>query len=160
MKDGIHILAVDDNKLNLKTVNAILRNKNYELTLSNNGKEAIDVLKTKKVDLVLLDIMMPEMDGFEVCETIKNIPEHKETPIIFLSSKWESENIVKGFRSGAVDYITKPFTKEELCARISNHLQIKLSKQLIKDRLDETTNSRNSMMKILLDFGKLLNTSN
>lgn len=152
----INILVVDDNKENLTIVSKYLKEKGFNLALALNGKSALQILESDKIDLILLDIMMPEMDGFEVCEIIKNDSQHKEIPIIFLTAKTETDDIVKGFKAGGVDYITKPFRKEELFARIKNHLELKFMREILKRQAEESRESRNSMMKILLDLGKMI----
>ncbi|MBI9058922.1 MAG: hybrid sensor histidine kinase/response regulator [Labilibaculum sp.] len=129
------VLVVDDNPNNLKIVALTLRELNFKIVIATNGKSAIDLVERTKPDLVLLDIMMPEMDGFQVCEIIKSKEEHKNLPIIFLTAVGEKSKIVKGFELGGVDYITKPFNKEELIIRIKTHLELKFT----RDELQETS---------------------
>jgi len=100
--------------------------------------------------------MMPEMDGFEVCQKLKNKEATKDIPIIFLSAKDQTDDIVKGFQMGGVDYITKPFQKEELLARLNNHIELKHARDLLKRFAEQYKDSRNSMMSILLDLGKVI----
>ncbi len=118
------ILIVDDIPKNIQIIGSILKDYKYDIEFATNGKEALEWLFTKKFDLVLLDIMMPEMDGFEVCHKIKEQNELNDTEIIFITAKNDSESIIKGFDLGAIDYITKPFNKKELLARIKTHLTI------------------------------------
>lgn len=119
------ILIVDDNSLNMQLVNSYLKREGYQSTFSYSGKEALDKVKHTVFDLVLLDVMLPEMDGFEICKRILAQPEYKEVPIIFLTAKVDKESIAKGFEVGAVDYIRKPFEGTELLARIGTHLELK-----------------------------------
>ena len=155
-KSNVHILVVDDNKENLKVVGNFLNEEGYKIAFSLNGEEALKLLKKNKFDLILLDIMMPEMDGFEVCNRIKADEELKNVPIIFLTAKSSSEDIVKGFKSGGVDYITKPFKKEELIVRVQNHVELKLMRDYLKQESARNKESRDEMMRTLMQFGKTL----
>ena len=119
------ILIVDDNPKNLQVLGNILKVKKCKVGVANNGQQALQMTENINPDLILLDIMMPKMDGFEVCKRLKASPETKEIPIIFLTAKTEMEDIVRGFRLGAVDYVTKPFHSVELLARVSTHLELK-----------------------------------
>ena len=118
------ILLVDDVRLNLDILKKIL-NKNYNILCAESGKRAIDIVKSTHIDLVLLDIMMPDVDGYEVCNIIKQNKETKDIPVIFITSKIDEKSIVKGYDIGAIDYITKPYKKLELVAKIKTHLKIK-----------------------------------
>lgn len=126
------LLLVDDLPLNLKVLGNLLKKQNYELVIATNGEEALEKVKNENPDLILLDIMMPGIDGFEVCKRIKNNPHNKEIPVIFITAKSEVSNIVQGFQAGASDYISKPFNSEELLARISTQLELVDSRRLIK----------------------------
>ncbi len=156
----IHILVVDDSKENLSVVSKILKDKGLNLALALDGKNALKILESDDIDLILLDIMMPDMDGFEVCKAIKKNPSLKDIPVIFLTAKTETEDIIKGFKLGGVDYITKPFNKEELYVRIKTHLELKFMREYFKEQAKESKESRNSMMKMLLDFGKMIDPNN
>ncbi len=118
------ILVVDDTPANIQTLAAVLKQKGYEISVATNGKQALEVLGKLRPDLILLDVMMPEMDGFETCARIKASPEWRDLPIIFLTAKTETADIVKGFELGAVDYVAKPFNSHELLARVNTHLTI------------------------------------
>jgi len=117
------ILIVDDIKENLDVLVGLL-NK-YDLIPSLDGKTALKILKDESIDLILLDIMMPVMDGFEVCTRIKQNPKTHNIPIIFLTGKNSQEDIQKGFELGAVDYISKPFEPNELLIRVKTHLELR-----------------------------------
>ncbi|MCP4220713.1 MAG: response regulator [bacterium] len=127
------ILIVDDVPKNLQVLVNMLREKDYKISVATDGKKAMDMLKRFLPDLVLLDIMMPHMDGFEVCKALKSDSRTKGIPVIFLSAKTEAEDIVKGFSLGAVDYVTKPFNKAELLARVKTHLELKKAHKEIVD---------------------------
>jgi two-component system, sensor histidine kinase and response regulator len=119
------ILIVDDDPRNLQLLGTILQENSYDIEFATSGKAALDWINIKKFDLILLDINMPGMDGFEVCTKIRSNPEMVHIPIIFLSAETERENILKGFDLGAQDYITKPFDSRELLVRIRTHLALK-----------------------------------
>ncbi len=120
------ILVVDDMDINLQLIKSVLeREGNFSLVLVKDGISAIRKAKTNYFDLILLDIMMPVMDGYEVCKVLKSYPTTKDIPVIFLTALNDPENIQKAFRFGAVDYISKPFSKEELTARVNLHISLK-----------------------------------
>src|SRR5574342_797214 len=103
------ILVVDDTPANIQILTGILKEKGYQLSIATNGKQALQVLEKVRPDLILLDVMMPELDGFETCRIIKKTPGLDDIPIIFLTSKTDTKDIVSGFEIGAVDYVGKPF---------------------------------------------------
>ncbi len=127
------ILIVDDIPQNLQVLGAILFQEGYELAFAENGVNALISLEELTPDLILLDVMMPDLDGFEVCKKIKSDDRIKDIPIIFITAKTEPESIVKGFELGAVDYISKPFNSKELSIRIKNHLELKKSREKMMD---------------------------
>ena len=135
IQEKYKILIVDDIPKNIELAANILSTKNYNITFAISGQAALHKVKLIDFDLILLDVMMPEMDGFEVCEQLKNNPATRNIPVIFLTAKTETENVVKGFELGAVDYVTKPFSTDELLARVNTHVGIK-SKLEEKERLE------------------------
>jgi adenylate cyclase len=118
------ILVVDDTSANIQAVTAILREHGYQISVATNGRQALAVLERVRPDLILLDVLMPEMDGFEACRRIKNNPAYQDIPIIFLTAKTDATDIVRGFELGAVDYVPKPFNAYELLARVNTHLTL------------------------------------
>ncbi len=116
------ILVVDDTPANIQSLAAILKEKGYQISVATNGKQALDVLARVQPDLILLDVMMPEMDGFETCRRLKAAEEWRHIPVIFLTAKTETADLVQGFELGAVDYVAKPFNAHELLARVNTHL--------------------------------------
>jgi adenylate cyclase len=118
------ILVVDDTPANIQTLSAILKEKGYQISVATNGRQALDVVSKIRPDLILLDVMMPEMDGFEACKQLKKSAEWHDIPIIFLTAKTETSDIVRGFELGAVDYVGKPFNAHELLARVNTHLSM------------------------------------
>jgi len=127
------ILIVDDVEENVQLLGNILQEHNYDVSFASNGKNALDILESETPDLIMLDIMMPGMDGFEICSKIKENPKNKDIPIIFLTAKTQQEDIIKGFDMGAVDYVTKPFELSELLARVDNHISLKQAKDELKE---------------------------
>lgn len=119
------IFIVDDNKMNIQLLNSILAKENYRVIATLDSEKAYDIALREKPDLILLDIMMPKMDGFEVCKLFKSRDQTKYIPIIFLTARNDEEGIQKGFKLGAADYVTRPFNRAELLARIETHLRLK-----------------------------------
>jgi len=127
------ILIVDDLAENIEILGTVLRKNNYKVAVAMNGKEAISIAKSVKPDLILLDISMPGMDGLAVCKLLKEESSTDSIPVVFVTAKTESEDIIAGFSTGAVDYITKPYKSAELLMRIKTHLTItRLQKELQK----------------------------
>jgi two-component system, sensor histidine kinase and response regulator len=125
------VLLVDDNLNNLQLLGKVLREEGFSLNLAQDGQSALNALFMQTPDIILLDIMMPEMNGYEVCQRIKSNDKYKEIPVIFLTAKNQTEDLVKGFEAGGVDYIVKPFIREELLIRLKTHLELAASKRQI-----------------------------
>lgn len=124
------ILIVDDSSENIELLFVMLQDK-YDVLFSTSGTKALQLAEQAKPDLVLLDIIMPEMDGYEVISALKQNPRTQDIPVIFLTAKTAKSDLIKGFELGSVDYITKPFFEEEIKVRINTHLQNRiLIKQL------------------------------
>ncbi|WP_024852133.1 HD domain-containing phosphohydrolase [Hydrogenovibrio kuenenii] len=132
MKDRYHILIVDDVSENIQVAMNILKEGHYQFSFALNGEKALALLEENDFDLILLDIMMPGLNGFEVCSRLKRNPMTADIPVIFLTAKVDIDSISQGFKLGAVDYITKPFHAEELIARVRNHLDLFTAKKLLK----------------------------
>lgn len=128
------ILVVDDNSENIRIIGSILRQNAYQAGFATSGQQALDILEAKDedYDLVLLDVNMPGMNGFEVCQKIRENERLKELPVIFLTANTGYEHIIEGFTSGGQDYVTKPFHAGELLARISTHLELKESREQLQ----------------------------
>ncbi len=135
MNNKPHILIVDDIVDNIQVAMNILREDNYDFSFATKGDEALELLQGNptRYDLILLDIMMPSVNGFEVCNQIKSQPLTRQIPIIFLTAKVDIDSISKGFSLGAVDYITKPFHADELLARVRNHLNLYRANLLLQE---------------------------
>ncbi|WP_017294330.1 response regulator [Geminocystis herdmanii] len=131
------ILLVDDLKQNLKLLTFILEGENYQTSFALSGKDALERLNVLKPDLILLDLMMPDMNGLEVCEKIKSNQQYKDIPIIFLTASQEEHHLVEAYNIGASDYVAKPFKKPELLNRIATHLLIKNQAKYIQQLEEE-----------------------
>jgi len=119
------ILIVDDTPKNIQVVASILQNNHYAIGFATSGKKALEAIENGDYDLILLDVMMPEMDGYETCLQLKKKKKMSHVPVIFLTAMTDSESIIKGFNVGGVDYLPKPFNTEELLVRIKTHLKLK-----------------------------------
>jgi signal transduction histidine kinase len=124
-RDASSVLVVDDIQENLQIVGNILRRNNFDVRIAQSGQDALRSVEYDPPDLVLLDISMPQMDGYEVCRRLKAMDGISDIPVIFLTAAYtSSEDAVKGFQYGAVDYIKKPFHDEELLVRVSTHIEL------------------------------------
>ncbi|MGD0626204.1 MAG: response regulator, partial [Thermodesulfobacteriota bacterium] len=122
---------------NLQVLGNYLQLEGYLVEFAINGESAMDWIRKIKFDLILLDIMMPGMDGFEVCKNIKNDPLNQESPVMFLTAKVDTESIVNAFDLGAVDYVIKPFNQKELIARVKTQIEIERGRDEIAKNLKE-----------------------
>lgn len=144
--DSHHILIVDDVYININLLNNFLRKEGYGFSFTTQSEEVFEILQRERIDLILLDIMMPGMDGFEVCKRLTADPQTRDIPIIFLTAKADKTDIVRGFEYGAVDYILKPFHSAELIARIKTHLDLKQTRQMVQDYSDRLAQSNERLL--------------
>ena len=127
-KDGVWILLVDDDRINLRAASSLLKTKQYNVTLADNGRAALEVLKKKhKYSLIILDVMMPEMSGYEVCRKIREDKSNVELPVLMLTARNSIKDILLGFEAGANDYLLKPYEPEELFARVRTLVELQHS---------------------------------
>ncbi len=131
-----NILIVDDVAENIQIVASTLQREGYDMSFATSGKAALESVAQDAFDLVLLDVMMPEMNGFEVCEQLRANPRTANLPVIFLTAKTDAESIVRGFAVGGVDYVTKPFNASELNARVRTHLRLRRTEQELRELND------------------------
>ena len=131
------ILLVDDNPTNLQVLYQTLEGRGYNLLVAKNGETALSIVQKAEPELVLLDIMMPGIDGYEVCRQLKENPETNKIPVIFLSALTDTQDKVRGLDLGAVDYIGKPFQPEEVIARVNTHLTIHRLQREVQEQRDE-----------------------
>lgn len=156
------VLIVDDTPENLTVLREILTEQDYHVRPAISGDLALKAIQAENPDLVLLDIMMPGMDGFEVCRKMKKHPDTKEIPVIFISALSETEDKVAGFAAGGVDYITKPFQKAEVLARVRTHLTLsklqektKLQNKLLQKEIEDRKVAERALEKANNDLEKL-----
>lgn len=137
------ILIVDDLKQNLKLLTFILEAENYQTSFALSGRDALERLTVLTPDLILLDLMMPDMSGLEVCEKIKSNPQYKDIPIIFLTASQEEHHLIQAYSIGASDYVTKPFKKPELLTRVMTQLTLRSQAKCIAKLTEEIKILRN-----------------
>lgn len=142
------VLVVDDVVSNVLLLKVLLTNEKFKVITAGNGKEALSQAVNARPDLILLDVMMPEMNGFEVAERLKADPETQHIPIIFLTALNTTADIVKGFKVGANDFISKPFNKEELVIRVTHQISLIAAKRIIMKQTEE-------LRKIIMGRDKL-----
>ncbi len=142
------ILVVDDKAKNLQLVGSLLEDQGYDIAFAKSGQRALELADQDPPDLILLDVMMPGMDGYEVCTKLKQNNALASIPVIFLTAKTETEDIVQAFESGGVDYVTKPFRTGELIARVATQLNLKQARERLK-LSNEELSVRNEELKVL-----------
>jgi len=151
-RSGHHtILVVDDNHDNLRLLNDILKQHNYKVRLAPNGDRALATIRKEAPALILLDIMMPDIDGFEVCRRLKEDQATAAIPIIFITALDDIRDKVKAFSLGGVDYITKPFKAEEVAARVGTHLTLRLLQLQMEEKNAELQKALDEI-KVLRGF--------
>ncbi|MBN2297644.1 MAG: response regulator [Deltaproteobacteria bacterium] len=147
------ILIVDDEPANIKVLGEMLM-YDYQISFASNGPEAIELAKSNLPDLILLDIVMPEIDGYNVCRQLKEDESTEKIPVVFITAKNAEEDEKKGFDLGAVDYITKPFSLSVVQARVKTHLELKRHRDflewLLKKRTNELEDTRREYMHLFL----------
>lgn len=147
------IMVVDDTESNIDMLMAML--KNYDVIPATSGAEAIEIAKEEKIDLLLLDIIMDGLDGFETCKRLKEDGQTKDIPIIFITAKSDEDSIEEGYAIGGVDYVTKPFKPRELLARVKTHLELKRYRDELEDRVQEEIGKRVEQERVLIKSARL-----
>ena len=142
------VLIVDDVPTNVMLVQAILKKEGYTLLTCDSGTKALRIANEKHPNLILLDIMMPEMDGYEVLQHLKSNPETTDIPVIIMSALSDMQSIVKGYQLGATEYVTKPFQREELVKRVAHRYELYSIKR-IKAELENTIESRDTLYSVI-----------
>lgn len=154
--DNVSILIVDDTETNVRLLGHVLKKAGYETMEAFSGQEAISQVKKQQPDIILLDVMMPEMSGFEVCEHLKKESEYKDIPVIFLSALTETDSKVKGFSVGGVDYITKPFQRQEVLARIELHVKLKRLQEQLNEKISQLKEREQNLEKLNREKDELI----
>jgi signal transduction histidine kinase len=149
LQENSLILVVDDTITNLEIISDALTNAGFHVATARNGEKALQQIQHKQPDLILLDVMMPGIDGFETCKKLKANPETQDIPVIFMTGISDTETKVQGLNLGAVDYITKPCQKEEVLARIKTHLQLRYLTKTLEKRVTERTAELSQALKDL-----------
>ena len=140
------ILIVDDTEANIDVLMEAL-GENYEISVATDGETALEAVAFESPDLILLDVIMPGIDGFETCRRLKENPETQKIPVIFITAKRETDDIVKGFQVGGVDYIPKPFQQDEVLARVRTHLQLEALKKQQEKLAQELKRSHQELLE-------------
>lgn len=166
-KQPYTIFIVDDSKENTQLLDMVLRKNNYNTLIAYDGEEAVREIPKALPDLILLDINMPFLDGYQVCEILKSKSETADIPVIFITALNQTENLVKAFKRGGVDYITKPFNRDELLSRVNIHVELKAARDQIKNQNTdlekanaELTKSQTQLLKSEKKFKRLFEQSN
>ena len=147
-----YILAVDDEQLNLELLRFILERNDFNYKGTNNDDYFFELLEEKLPDLILLDVIMPRIEGFKLCEKLKSFAQYKDIPVIFLTGKVNVKDKIKGFEVGGVDYVTKPFNEQELIARIQTHIELRRAKNQIErqaENLRQSNTLKDRMFSII-----------
>lgn len=160
MKDRIFkILVVDDTPTNIQVVATFLQAEGYEVSFATNGKKALELCESNALDLILMDVMMPEMDGYEACRRLKLTAKGQHIPVIFLTAKTDEESIVEGFNAGGVDYVTKPFNHRELISRVNTHLKLKDYEDNLEEKVRSLTEEIEATQReVVLTMGTIAET--
>lgn len=150
------ILLVDDKPENLKVLIHFLEEEDYKILIATSGERALSQIARRKPDLILLDILMPNVDGFETCRLIKDIPDFVDIPIIFITALSDTESKTKAFSAGGVDYICKPFLQEEVLARIETHLTIYAQKKTLRGKNKQLVKSQANLTALVENTGDMI----
>lgn len=146
------VLIVDDEQANLNIVAEILNTEGYDISIANNGERALTLISRKIPDLILLDVHMPKLDGFQVCSRIKNHDQTSQIPVVFMTASTDVDSKIRGFEVGAVDYITKPFNERELIMRIKTHLQVRELSRNLEQEVIKQQNIAAQLEQKLIDL--------
>jgi len=152
MKEKQSILVVDDNEVNLEILISLL--DDYNVLTAISGKGAFEILDKLKIDLILLDVMMPDINGLDLCKSLKSKEKTRHIPVIFLTAKYGVDDIKKGFDVGAVDYVAKPFNIEELLSRVNTHLQLKSYQNNLEKKVKEGVEKSKIQEQIIFQNSK------
>jgi DNA-binding response OmpR family regulator len=143
------ILVVDDVIKNIELLGSVLGRAGYAVSYAMDGAKALEMAFSERFDLILLDVMMPGMDGFEVCRGLKRNPDTEGIPVLFLTAKSEQSDIVRGLEEGAVDYLTKPFNPAELLARVKTHMALQRAKADLERTKAELERNNQDLERLL-----------
>jgi len=139
------VLVADDTVHNLQYLGTVIEECDYEPILANCGLQVLEFVRSVKPDIILLDVIMPDINGYDVCRKLKADPETAEIPVIFITAKKNEEDIVEGFEAGGVDYIAKPFNSKELISRLKTHIELKISRDKLKEYVKKIEKMMNEL---------------
>lgn len=145
------ILIVDDNIENIKVLSKVLEGEGYRIRVATNGEKALESLAFQKADIVLLDVLMPGMDGYEVCQRLKEDPHTKDIPVVFLTALSQSGDEKRGLSLGAIDYIAKPFNIDLVKTRVRNILKLKSHQDILENTVEERTKELRKTQNIIIE---------
>lgn len=151
-QNNAKILIIDDTPMNVDLLSALLSKEGYDIQAAGNGSLALDMVQQSPPDLILLDIMMPGLDGYQVCQALKANEQTREIPVIFISALDHVDDIVKAFEVGGVDYITKPFQRQEVRARVKSHLTLIQQRRQIEEQLQHEVQTYQALDKMKDQF--------
>jgi len=151
ISNNTDILIVDDTLENLQLLSNILKEAGYKVRPASSGKQALKAIDNKQPDLILLDIKMPEMDGYEVCRILKSQPDTKDIPVLFISALTDLNDKLKAFQVGGLDYISKPFQFEEVKARVSTHIQLKAYQNEMEEKISQGVKELESLSQEIIE---------
>ncbi len=154
------ILIVDDIVSNLQVLGQLLYSEGYEITMAEDGNTALSIIEKIVPDLILLDVAMPGLNGFELSRMLKKNDKTRNIPIIFVTARADKEDIIMGFESGGVDYITKPFNHKELLARVKTHVELKSARELIEQHAEEIDQINRELLKLNMSKDNYLHIIN
>jgi len=153
MQFNYQILIVDDVVDNIQVAMNILKEENYDFSYATSGEDAMELIENGDFDMILLDVMMPGLDGYEVCMRIRKDEKHKDIPIIFLTARADVDSLAKGFEVGGMDYIIKPFHANELLSRVKTHLELYRAKEILKHHnLSLQVKMKNEEVRLLTEL--------
>lgn len=155
-KDNHKILIVDDTPKNIQVVASVLQKHDYQIAYATSGHKAIKAVEKNEYDLILLDVMMPGMDGYETCKLLKTMRNGAHSPIIFLTAKTDAKSIVKGFDAGGIDYVAKPFNKKELLARVNTHITLSGYEKNLEHKVKQLTHEiEDTQREVIFTMGSI-----
>jgi len=131
------VLIVDDVPKNIQVVAGVLSQSQIRMAVAQNASQAFEILERISPDLILLDVMLPDINGFEICRRLKESPVHRDIPVIFLTAKVDPQDLIQGFEAGAIDYVLKPFNPLELRARVQTQLELKRARDAEKELITQ-----------------------
>lgn len=152
------ILIVDDTPNNLRLLSSILTEQGYKVRLAPNGSLALTSIRKKAPDLILLDVLMPEINGYEICQQLKADDQYKDIPVLFISALQDAPDITQAFQAGGVDYITKPFNENEVIARVKAHIDLKSSRDELLKTTKELEATNNELLQAQKELIQLATT--